>query len=79
MYRAQDITREWDLLNKQKPIWMRNPEEVTTEEYGAFYKSITTTGRTISYQHFAVEGAGVQVRAHPPKRASCLTRARRQQ
>lgn len=35
------MTHEWQLLNKQKPIWMRNPEEVTREEYAAFYKSLT--------------------------------------
>jgi hypothetical protein len=35
------VTHEWQLLNKQKPIWMRNPEEVTREEYAAFYKSLT--------------------------------------
>ena len=28
-------------LNKNKPIWMKKPEEVTKEEYTNFYKSLT--------------------------------------
>ena len=23
------MSHEWQLVNKQKPIWMRNPEEIT--------------------------------------------------
>merc|ERR1719352_2262445 len=28
-------------MKKQKPIWMRNPDEITRDEYAAFYKSLT--------------------------------------
>merc|ERR1712113_1170581 len=34
--KVKEVTHEWDLMNKQKPIWTRKPEEVTKEEYGAF-------------------------------------------
>merc|ERR1712086_982198 len=37
--KVKEVTHEWDLMNKQKPIWTRKPEEVTKEEYGAFYKA----------------------------------------
>ena len=28
-------------MNQQKPIWMRKSEEVTHDDYAAFYKSLS--------------------------------------
>ena len=55
--KVQKTTWDWELINSNKPIWTRKPNEIEEEEYQEFYKSITKdTADAMTHTHFVAEG-----------------------
>ncbi|KAF9683153.1 hypothetical protein SADUNF_Sadunf05G0182900 [Salix dunnii] len=55
----KETTYEWELLNDVKAIWLRNPKEVTEEEYSKFYHSLAKDfgdEKPLAWSHFTAEG-----------------------
>merc|ERR1711915_337924 len=56
---VKETTYEWELLNDVKAVWLRNPKEVTDEEYAKFYHSLAkdfSEEKPLAWSHFTAEG-----------------------
>ncbi|KAK1304717.1 hypothetical protein QJS10_CPB11g01973 [Acorus calamus] len=57
--KIKETTYEWEVLNDMKAVWLRNPKEVTDEEYTKFYQSLAkdfSDEKPLAWSHFTAEG-----------------------
>ncbi|KAL5283088.1 HSP90B1 family protein [Megaselia abdita] len=55
--KVKKIVWDWHLINENKPIWTKKPNEVTKDEYNEFYKSLTKDSTDpLAHTHFIAEG-----------------------
>ena len=58
--KTKSVTKwKWDyeLINENKPIWLRDKKEITREEYVKFYKALTKDSEDpLAYEHGKLEG-----------------------
>ena len=54
---VKKIITEWNIINDQKPIWCRNSNDISNEEYQEFYKKISNDySDSMAHKHFNAEG-----------------------
>ena len=55
--KVKQIVKEWKVLNEQKPLWCRKPDDITPDEYNTFYKKVMSDhSDPLTYKHFHTEG-----------------------
>lgn len=49
---------EWEIVNNKKPLWYKEPSEITEDEYHELYSNIVnnTYEKPVHYKHFKAEG-----------------------